>query len=43
MFVSKPILVEHLAGTPLSGRLLALTANIKLGWKGLAGTNTPVY
>jgi hypothetical protein len=34
-----PILVEHHSGTPLLGRLLALSANIRLGWHGLSGTN----
>jgi hypothetical protein len=32
--------VMHLSGTPLKGRLLALPANIRLGWKSLPGTNT---
>jgi hypothetical protein len=27
----------------LSGRLLALPANIRLGWKGLPGTNALFY
>ncbi len=31
----------HLSGAPLYGRLLALPANIRLGWKSLAGTNAP--
>jgi hypothetical protein len=26
-------------GTPLLGKLLALSANIRLGWKGLTGTS----
>jgi predicted small integral membrane protein len=34
--------VEHLKGPSL--RLaLALSANIRLGWKGLSGTNTLAY
>ncbi len=28
---------------PLLGRLLALSTNIRLGWKGLLGTNTLAY
>jgi hypothetical protein len=35
--------VEHLSGTTLLGWLLALSTNIKLGWKRLARTNTLVY
>ncbi len=35
--------VEHLSGTPLWGRLLALPTNIKLGLKVLPGTNTVAY
>jgi len=27
--------------SPLAGRLLALLANISLGWQGLQGTNAP--
>jgi hypothetical protein len=45
MFVSKvkpePIQEEHIAGTPLWSSLLALPANIILGWKGLPGTHIP--
>ncbi len=32
--------VKHLSGGPLQGGLLASTTNIRLGWKGLSGTNT---
>jgi hypothetical protein len=32
--------VEYLIGTPLFGRILALCANIRLGWKGLVGWDT---
>jgi hypothetical protein len=35
--------VKHLSSAPLKGRPLALTTNIRLGWKGLPGTNTPAY
>jgi hypothetical protein len=34
--------VEHLKGASLR-QAPALTANIRLGWKGLAGTNTRAY
>ncbi len=34
---------EALSGAPLYGKLLALPANIRLGWKGLPGTNTQAY
>jgi hypothetical protein len=34
--------VEHLKGASL-GQALALPANIRLGWKGLPGTNTLAY
>jgi hypothetical protein len=37
----EPIRVRYLSDPPLFGRLLALPANIRLGWKGLPGTNTP--
>jgi hypothetical protein len=30
-------------GTPLKGRLLASPTNIRLGWKGLPGTNAVTY
>jgi len=40
----EPIQVKHLSGVPLKGRpLRALTANIRLGWKSLRGTNTLTY
>jgi len=35
--------VKHPSGAPLSGRLLASPTNSRLGWKGLAGTNTLAY
>ncbi len=31
------------SGAPLYGKLLTLPANIRLGWKGLQGTNAPAY
>jgi len=34
--------VEHLKGASLR-KALALPANIRQGWKGLPGTNTPAY
>ncbi len=40
---AEPTLVEHLKEDPLLGRLLALPANIGLGWKGLPRTNTLAY
>jgi hypothetical protein len=44
MFVRpEPITVEHLSGTLLLGRLLTLSTNLRLGWKGLTGTNTLAY
>jgi len=39
----KPISVEHLTGTQLIGRLLALLLYIRLGLKGLIDTNTLAY
>jgi hypothetical protein len=30
-------------GAPLLGRILALPTNIRLGWKGLPGTNALAY
>jgi hypothetical protein len=35
--------VKHLSGAPLWGRLLAPPTKTRLGWKGLAGTNTIFY
>jgi hypothetical protein len=35
--------VNPLSGALLYGRLLASPANIKLGWKGLQGTNALAY
>ncbi len=35
--------VDYLSGTPLSDRLLALSENIRLGWKDLTRTNTLAY
>jgi len=46
MFAGKArILPEwrNLPGVPLKGRFLALPTNIRLGWKGLPGTNTLAY
>jgi hypothetical protein len=45
MFVGKARVYEgkHISGAPLLDRLLALPINIRLYWKGLAGTNTVVY
>ncbi len=39
----EPISVEHLSSTPLFGRLVALSAYVKLGWKGLIGMTTLAY
>jgi hypothetical protein len=35
--------MKHLSDAPLYGRLLALLTNIRLSWKGLAGTNALAY
>ncbi len=35
--------MKHLSGAQLYGRLLALPTNIRLGWKGLPGTNALAY
>jgi hypothetical protein len=35
--------VKQLSGAPLKNRLLALTINIRLGWRCLPGTNTLAY
>jgi hypothetical protein len=35
--------VKHISGAPLYDRLLALPTNIRVGWKGLPGTNPPAY
>ena len=35
--------VEYLKDASLYCRLLVLTADIRLGWKGLPGTNTLAY
>jgi hypothetical protein len=46
MFVGKAleaIQVEHLSVYPLLVYLFDLLANIRLGWRGLPGTNTLVY
>jgi hypothetical protein len=32
--------VKHVSGSPLWDRLLAIPANIKLGWNGFPRTNT---
>jgi hypothetical protein len=34
---------EHNSGAPLKGKLLALPANVRLGRKGLPGTNDVAY
>jgi hypothetical protein len=39
----KPISVEQISGNQLIGRLLALLANIRLGWEGMAETNALTY
>jgi hypothetical protein len=40
----RPVLTQvYLTGAPLLGKLLALPKNIRLGWKGLSGTNTLAY
>ncbi len=36
-------IVKHLSGAPFYGRFLTLTTNIRLGWKGLPGTNALAY
>ncbi len=35
--------LKHLSGAPYYGRFTALPTNIRLGWKGLAGTNSVAY
>jgi hypothetical protein len=40
---SKPTRVKHLLGALPWGSLKALLTNIKLGWRGLTGTNTLAY
>jgi hypothetical protein len=35
--------MKHISDAPLSVRLLALSTNIRLGWKGLPGTNVLAY
>jgi hypothetical protein len=35
--------VTHLSDAPLKGRVLTLPTNIRLGWKGLPGTNALAY
>jgi hypothetical protein len=34
---------KSLKGAPLLCRLLALSTNVRLGWKGLAGANSLAY
>ncbi len=36
----EPTLMKHLSDVPLWSRVAAIPANIRLGWKGLPGTNT---
>jgi hypothetical protein len=40
---TEPISVEPLSDTPLLGRLLALSEEIRPDWKGLTRTNTLAY
>ncbi len=40
MLWPEPTLVKHLSGAQLSDRLLALSTNIRLGWKSLPVMNT---
>ncbi len=35
--------VKNISGASLSGRLLALPTNIRLGWRGFPGINTLAY
>jgi len=35
--------IEAPLSVPLEGRLLASATNIRLGWRGLPGTNTLAY
>ncbi len=39
----KPTRAKHLLAAPLYGRLLASPTNIRVGSKGLYGTNTVAY
>jgi hypothetical protein len=39
----EPTHVKHLSGAPFKGRLLALSTNNRLGFKGLPGSNTLAY
>ncbi len=39
----EPTQVQHLSGAPLKGKLMALPANIRLGWKDQPGTNNLAY
>ncbi len=39
----EPTQLKQLLGFPLLGRLLALPTNIRISWKGLAGTSTLAY
>jgi hypothetical protein len=42
MFATKAgaYLIKPISVAPLMGRLMAVATNIRLGWKGLPGTNT---
>ncbi len=40
---TRPTRVKHLSGAPHWGRHLASPTNIRLGWKGLPGTNAVAY
>jgi hypothetical protein len=39
----EPAQVKHLSDAPLKVKLVALPANIRLSWKGLAGTIALAY
>jgi hypothetical protein len=39
----EPTQVKYLTSAPFLGVFLALSTNIRIGWKALPGTNTPVY
>ncbi len=39
----EPTQLEHLSDASFLGKLLVFPANVRLGWKVIAGTNTPAY
>jgi hypothetical protein len=41
--MTEPIRVKKPLSVFLSGRYMAIPANIRLGWKGLPGTNAPAF